>query len=132
MQTLAVVRNQISLACLLVVPWLVGRAWFHRRENADQTGRVRGALRQNLFYAVFFAEVPLADEFDLNARFRRQLLRILANPVTERFGELRVVEHPDVSRVQYDVIPPAKQIPGNVPKISIRSQQPNTPAICAA
>jgi hypothetical protein len=29
-----------------------------------------------------------------------------------------------------DVIPPAKQIFGNVPKISIRSQHPNTPAIC--
>src|SRR5437016_3807375 len=30
------------------------------------------------------------------------------------------------------IIPPAKQLRGNVPKISIRSKQPSTPVICAA
>ena len=54
------------------------------------------ALGKRLFDPVLFAEVPLADELDLNASVRRQLLGILANALPERLGELGVVENPDV------------------------------------
>ena len=99
MQALAVIRHQVRLAGLLVVPRLVGRAGFHGRENADQP-RLLTAPGQNLFHPVFLAEVPLADELDLDSRFDRHLLRVLANPVAERLGELRIVEYPDLPLVQ--------------------------------
>ena len=99
MQTLAIVGNQICFAGLFVVPWLIGRAGLHGRENADQPTLLTPA-GQNLFHPVFLPEIPLADELDLNASFGSHLLRVLANPVTEWLGELRIVEYPDVPLVQ--------------------------------
>ena len=95
MQALAVIRHQIRLAGLLVVPRLVGRARLHRREDADQS-RMLAAFRQYLFHPIFFPEVPLADELDLDASLRRHLLGVLPNPVPERLGELRIVENPNL------------------------------------
>jgi hypothetical protein len=69
MQTLTVVGNQIRLAGLIVVPRLVSRAGFHGRENADQS-RPFAPTGQNLFHPVFLAEVPLANELDLDSGFR--------------------------------------------------------------
>jgi hypothetical protein len=74
---------------------------------------------------------PESLSHDLDSGFGSHLLRVLANPVAERLSELRIVEDPDLPLVD-DVIPSAKQIFGNVPKISIWSQQPNTPAISPA
>jgi hypothetical protein len=90
------------------------------------------SLCQYCFREIFFPNVPLADELDPDASLRRHLFGIFTNPVAERFGELRVVEDPDIPLVQKRVIPPAKQTPGNVPNTNIRSKQPNTPAICEA
>ena len=104
MQALAVIRYQIRLAGLLVVPRLVGRAGLHGRENADQP-RLLTPAGQNLFHPVFLPEVPLADELDLDSRFGRHLLRVLANPVAERLGELRIVEYPIFLSYRNDVIP---------------------------
>ena len=99
MQALAVIRNQIRLARLLVVPGLVGRAGLHGGENADQP-RLLTPSGQNLFHPVFLPEVPLADELDLDARIGSHLLRVLPNLVAEWLGELRIVEYPDLPLVQ--------------------------------
>src|SRR6202046_2592614 len=96
MQTLAVIWNQIRLTSLLVVPRLVGRAWLHGRENADDPGLL-SSTSQNLFHPVFLSEVPLADELDLDPRFSSHLLRVLANPGAECVGELRVVHYPEAA-----------------------------------
>src|SRR6476620_9860185 len=55
---------------------------------------------QRLFNAIFFADVPLADELDLNASAYCQLLRLFANTVPERLGESGIVEDPDISLKQ--------------------------------
>ena len=81
------------------MPWLVGRAWLHGGENADQSCLLTSAC-QNLFCPVFLPEVPLADELDLDSSLGRHLLRVLANLVAEWLGELRVVEYPDLPLVQ--------------------------------
>ncbi|HEY1897376.1 MAG TPA: hypothetical protein VGG62_13935 [Terracidiphilus sp.] len=99
MQALAIIRNQICLACLLVVPWLVRRARLHGGENAHQPG-VLAPPGQNLFYPVFLPEIPFADELDLDTGCSRHLLRVLANAVAERFGELRIIENPNLSLEQ--------------------------------
>jgi hypothetical protein len=52
--------------CLLVVPWLVGRAGFHGRENADQP-RLLIPAGQNLFHPVFLTEIRPADELEVGA-----------------------------------------------------------------
>jgi len=65
-QALAVIRQQIGLARLLVVPWLVGRARLHRREDTYQSWLVT-SLVQNLLHPVFLANVPLAKKLDLEA-----------------------------------------------------------------
>jgi hypothetical protein len=96
MQALAVIRNQIRLAGLLIVPWLVRGAGLHGGENAHQP-RLLAPTGQNLFHPVFLPEVPLADELDLDAGFRRHLLRVLPNPVPVRLSELRIVENPNLS-----------------------------------
>jgi hypothetical protein len=98
-QALAITGNQICLAGLFVVPRLVGRAGFHRGEYADQPGLLTTA-GQNLFHPVFFPEVPLANELDLDSRFGCHLLRVLANPVTEWLGKFRIVEDPNLPLVQ--------------------------------
>src|SRR3954447_16624201 len=87
------------------------------------------AFSERLFHAILFSEVPFADELDLDARVRCQLLRVFANAVPERLGEPGVIEIRMFLSNRNEVIPPAKQIFGKVPKISIRSQQPSTPAI---
>jgi hypothetical protein len=81
------------------VPRLVGRAGFHRRENAHQA-RLLASFRDDVFDPVFLAEVPLADELDLDSRFGSRLLRVLANPVAEWLGKLRIVENPDLPLLQ--------------------------------
>jgi hypothetical protein len=83
-------------------------------------------------HQVFLPEVPLANELDLQARLRRQTLGGFPEPVAEWLGELRIVEDPYLLSNRNDVIPPAKQIFGSVPKISIRSLQPDShPGIIA-
>jgi hypothetical protein len=110
MQALAVIRNQKRLACLLVVPWLVGRAGLHGRENAHQPCLLT-PTGQNLFHPVFLPEVPLADELDLDSRLGSHLLCVLANPVAEWLGELRVVEYSDLPLEQKRRHSPGKTDP---------------------
>ena len=58
------------------------------------------AFGERLFDALLFSEVPFADELDLHARIRCQLLRVFAYAVPERLGESGVIENPDVSLEQ--------------------------------
>jgi len=55
---------------------------------------------QHFLHSLFLAEVPLADELDLDAGLRRQPLSILAQLVAERLGETRVVEDPHLALVK--------------------------------
>ena len=99
MQTLAVVGPQVGLAGLLVVPGFIGRAGLHGRQNAYQS-RVFPAPGQDFLHAVLFAEVPLADELDLDARLGRQPLGVVAQLIAERLGEPRVVKDAHFPLVQ--------------------------------
>ena len=113
------------------MPRLVGGAGLHRAEDAHQP-RMLASPRDDVFHPVFLPEVPFAHELDFDAGFRRQLFGILANPVPLRFAEPRIVENPDLPLKQERSHSPGKADPGNVPKINIRSKQPNRPSICAA
>src|SRR5436305_10686803 len=77
------------------VPWLVCRTGLHRREDAHQT-RLLASLCDDLFHPIFLPEVPFADELDFDASLRRHLLRVLANAVPVRLGELRIIEDPNL------------------------------------
>jgi hypothetical protein len=99
MQTLAVIRPQEGLARLLVVPRLIADAGFQGRENADQAGVVP-ALAEDLLNAVFFAEVPFADELDLQAVLGCQPLRILSQSLPKGLSPAGIVENADVLSVQ--------------------------------
>src|SRR4051794_14341047 len=94
MQALAVVRQKIRLAGLLVMPWLIRRAWLHDREHAYQP-QVFASCRKHLFYTVLLAHIPFAQEFDRESVFRGQSLRVLFQ-LTKRLSETWVVENPDL------------------------------------
>ncbi len=95
-QTLAIVRQQVGLAGVLVVPRLVGRARLHGREDADQP-RMISALCQDLLHPVLLTHIPLAQELDRDPVFSRQMFRILAQFIPERLGEFRVIEDSDLA-----------------------------------
>jgi hypothetical protein len=99
MQALALVWPQIVLSGLFVVPRLVSRARLHGREDAHQPGMLP-AFGQDLFYPVFLAHIPLAQELDLDSVFRRQSFGIRTQFIPERLGELRIIEDFDLSLEQ--------------------------------
>jgi len=99
MQALAIAGYKIRLTALLVVPRLVCRAGFHCRENADKP-RMLSPFRRQFLCAIFFSDAPGANELNLNARCRRQLFRVLADPPAKRCGEFRIVENPNRPRIQ--------------------------------
>src|ERR1700735_3057951 len=112
-------------------------------EKTDTSLGCSPRFSSNSLAPVFLAEFPLANELDLDSRLRRHLLRVLANPVAEWLGELRVVEYPDLpfeqqrrhssgkadlrqrSENQHPV--PTTQHSGNLPAVTFR-QQLNTPS----
>src|SRR3954454_15166793 len=55
---------------------------------------------QRRLYQIFLTHVALADEINLDAGARGQTLRVLAQTVPKRLGELRVIENPHPPRVQ--------------------------------
>ena len=99
MPAFAVVGLQKRLARLLVVPRLVGRARFHGREDADQTG-VIATPGQYFLHPIFLAEVPFADELDLHVGFAGQLLGVLPQLVAERLGKARIIKNPHLALVK--------------------------------
>jgi len=107
-------------AGLLVMPRLVGGAGLHREKM--HTSPPAPALRQDLAATDLpCGRFRLRIELDRDASVRRICFGVLPNPVPERLGELRVVEDANFRSNRNAFISPAKQTPGKVPKISIRS-----------
>ena len=75
----------------LVVPGLEGGAGFHGREDVDDAG-VLAALGKDFLDAIVFAEVLLADEFNLHVVFLGQGLDVFVDFISHRRGPLLEVE----------------------------------------
>src|SRR5215469_4184728 len=58
------------------------------------------ALGENFLDPIFLAKVAFAQELDVDPVFRRQPLGILPQAVAERLSKPRVVENPDLPRMQ--------------------------------
>jgi len=83
----------------LVVPWLVARAGFHRRQDVNEAGVVT-APSEDLLDARLFAQAALAHELDLDAGLLGELLGVAPHLLAQRLGKTRVVEDADAVRVQ--------------------------------
>jgi hypothetical protein len=69
------------------------------RQNADQP-RTLSPLGEDFFDPILLPHIPLAEEFDLDPVIRCQSLGVLAQCTPERFGELGLVEDPDLPFVR--------------------------------
>ena len=99
-QALGIVRLQVRLVRLLVVPRLVRPARLHRRQNAHQPG-LFPALVQHFFDPLLLAELLLAsNELDLHPVFGGDTLHVLSNGIPQRLGPLGVVEDADLVLVK--------------------------------
>ena len=98
-QTLAVIRSEIGLIGLLVVPWFVGLARLHGREDMDKPWMAAANL-EDVTDAVFLSEVFLSDEFNLQTVFFGHLLGIFAQFIPEGFGEARIIKYPNLLEIQ--------------------------------
>src|SRR5262245_40142176 len=98
-QALPLLWPQIGLACLLVVPGFIGGTTLHGRENPHQAGALSPPLQHRLDL-VFFANIPLADEIDLQAVIPCEALSVLPQPIPQRFSKARIVEDTDVVSIQ--------------------------------
>ena len=98
-QAFVVVRQQIRLASVFVVPRFVGRAGLHRRQDANQP-RMIAAFGQYLLDPIFLPHVAFPQKLDLDPVVRRQAFGILTQRVAEWLGEHGIVEDLDLSLVQ--------------------------------
>ena len=57
-------------------------------------------MGQDFFHPVFLAEIPFADEHDLQAILRRQSLGILTQGVAQRLSKAGIIENPDLPSLQ--------------------------------
>lgn len=92
MQTLAGCRLEKGTARLLVVPWFVCGAGFHRREDMNHP-RMVAPLRDDGPNTSLFTEVGLPDELDLQALFKRNGFGTLTQFQAKLIGPVRVTEH---------------------------------------
>jgi len=99
MQALAVVGPQQGLPTFLVVPRLVGGTRFHGREDANQAG-VMASLREDFLHPIFFAEVPFADEHNLQAVLGGQSFGILSQGVAQRLGKAGIIKNQNLPSLQ--------------------------------
>src|SRR3954447_2951604 len=99
MQALAVIWLQAGLSGLLVVPWLVGGARLHGRQDAHQPGLIP-TLSQELFHPVLFPKVSPVHVLDRDSALGGPPIGVLSPPIPERFGKTRVVENPNLPLVQ--------------------------------
>lgn len=97
--TSPLVRPEISLAALLVMPWLVGGTRFHGGKDGYQSG-MAPAFGQHHFHQILFAYLPLADMFNLHPVLFCQPFGVLAQFLAQRLGKARVVEDPHRMAVQ--------------------------------
>lgn len=99
-QAFAVVRFQIRLVGLLVMPGLVAAARLHRPQNADYAG-LFAALHQDFLDPIFLPEtLPAAHELNLDGVVGRDTFHVLAQRLAQRLGPLGIVEDPDAVGVK--------------------------------
>ena len=91
MQTPARDRLERGFVCFLVMPGLISRTRFHRREDMHQS-RMRTALLDNLLDPAFFAECFLAEKFDGHAVFLGEAFGMGPNRLPQGLGPFRVIE----------------------------------------
>ncbi len=87
-------RPKISFSRLLVIPRFVRATRLHGRKDMNQA-RLVAALGYNFFYPLFFAEVLLADEINLQAVFICQTFGIRPDFLAQRLGPFGVIENAD-------------------------------------
>lgn len=80
---------------LLVVPCLVGVAWFHGREDMNKPRMIASHVN-NLLDAFFFAEIFLADELDLKPIVRSNPLSILSEFVSKGLCKTGIVKDTNI------------------------------------
>ena len=113
-QALAAIRSDEGLVRLLVVPGLISIAGFHGRDNVDQP-RVIAALLEDPRDHILLADIALADVLDRQPRLGSQRCRAVSHTVSQRFGELRVVEDTDT---------PGSEIPRHPIRVAHPRQRP--------
>lgn len=90
------------------------------------------SLRQDLFDAVLFAEVLLANVLNLDAVVGRQFPGVLPQSVSERLGKAWIVENPDFVLVQVRSHASSKADLRQRTEHQHAGKHERTPAICAA
>jgi hypothetical protein len=96
MQAFAIIRFQIRLVGLLVMPGLVAAARLHSRKNAH-CARMLPALGQNRFHPILLPETLSAPhKFDLDPVIGRDSLHVFAKRLAQWLGPLWVVENSDL------------------------------------
>lgn len=80
---------------LLVVPCLVGMAWFHGRENMNEPWMMASYVK-NLLDAFFFSEIFLANELDLKTIFRSKPLSILSELISKGLRKTSIIKDADM------------------------------------
>ena len=113
-QTLAAVRPDESLVCLLVVPGLVSIAGLHGGDDVHQARMIATPLedpRHNLL----LANVAFCYVLDCHSGLGGQRCRAVAHTITQLHRELRVVENTDTLAIQ---------IPGHPTRITDAGQCP--------
>ena len=102
MQTFRLGGLEGGLSGGLVVPGLERGAWFHRREDVDQTG-VTTTLGDDYLDALLFSEVVTADELDLQSVLAGELLSACPDLLPEPLCEQWIIKetdspHPQIPR----------------------------------
>src|SRR5450755_334056 len=98
-KALPAVGSQERLARRLVVPWLIGRAGFHRGENGNEPG-LRASLLDQRGDLVRFAHAAGADELDFDSILGSHAFSVLAQCLAQRLRKLRVIKDADAPLVQ--------------------------------
>lgn len=94
-QTLAVIGFEESLMSGLVMPGLVALTGLHGRKDVHEPW-MGASFFDDLPDAIFFPEVFLADELDLDSAFLGNLLGIVPKLVSKRFCKSRVIKDTDL------------------------------------
>lgn len=82
-----------------VIPRLIRAARFHRRKNVHQPELGAPFLEQGS-HPIFLAKVVFADEFDGELSLSRDRFRLGADLISQGLRPARIVENPDVVRVE--------------------------------
>src|SRR5712691_10756749 len=95
-QAFAIVRFQVGLVRLFVMPRFVGAAGLHYRQNAHQS-RLFPTLLQHLLDPLLLAKLLLAsNKLDFHAVFGSDALHVFPNGVSQRLCPPGVVEDADL------------------------------------